>query len=236
MLRHLFFCAACACAGAFLPNRPRCATTPLRAETEDDNLVVDDATRASLEKLALMTRSSEADEGPPRPKSSGTARRRRAEERKLVEVLGRTTEPEQFKAAIDGLWSLWFSERGSENKAKLEAVDRLISEGEASQWVEASAAARELAEEHDDWPEALNRLATVEYLRGEYDTSVELCKKVLAAKIHHFGALSGICMCYQKLGDEEALAEWRERMLPNDPSARRRWADRAIRALDRLDG
>jgi tetratricopeptide (TPR) repeat protein len=154
----------------------------------------------------------------------------------LVEVLGRTTEPEQFKAAIDGLWSLWFSERGSENKAKLEAVDRLISEGEASQWVEASAAARELAEEHDDWPEALNRLATVEYLRGEYDTSVELCKKVLAAKIHHFGALSGICMCYQKLGDEEALAEWRERMLPNDPSARRRWADRAIRALDRLDG
>ena len=32
------------------------------------------------------------------------------------------------------------------------------------------------------------------------------------------------------------LAEWRERMLPNDPSARRRWADRAIRALDRLDG
>ena len=61
-------------------------------------------------------------------------------------------------------------------------------------------------------------------------------KKVLASKIHHFGALSGICMCYQKLGDADALAEWRERMLPNDPSARRRWADRAIRALDRLDG
>ena len=234
MLRQLFFLAACA--SAFLPNRPCRTPTPLRAETEDDNLVVDDAARASLEKLALMTRSSEADEGPPRPKSSGTARRRRADERKLVEVLGRTTEPEQFKAAIDGLWSLWFSERGSENKAKLEAVDRLISEGEASQWVEASAAARELMEEHPDWPEALNRLATVEYLRGEYATSVELCKKVLAAKIHHFGALSGICMCYQKLGDEDALAEWRERMLPNDPSARRRWADRAIRALDRLDG
>ena len=146
-----------------------------------------------------------------------------ARKSKLVEVLGRTTEPEQFKAAIDGLWAS-VSERGSENKAKLEAVDRLISEGEASQWVEASEAARKLAEEHDDWPEALNRLATVEYLRGEYDTSVELCKKVLAAKIHHFGALSGICMCYQKLGDEDALAEWRERMLPNDPSARR-WAD-----------
>ena len=136
MLRLRLLFAVAACASAFLPNRPSSAQPPLRAETEDDNLVVDDAARASLEKLALMTRSSEADERP-RPKSSGTARRRRAEERKLVEVLGRTTEPEQFKAAIDGLWSLWFSERGSENKAKLEAVDRLISEGEASQWVEA---------------------------------------------------------------------------------------------------
>ena len=136
-LRLLF--AVAACASAFLPSSPLRVVAPtwLRAETsetEDDNLVVDDAARASLEKLALMTRSSEADERP-RPKSSGTARRRRAEERKLVEVLGRTSEPEQFKAAIDGLWSLWFSERGSENKAKLEAVDRLISEGEASQWV-----------------------------------------------------------------------------------------------------
>ena len=46
---------AVACARAFLPSRPRCGPTPLRAETEDDNLVVDDAARASLEKLALMT-------------------------------------------------------------------------------------------------------------------------------------------------------------------------------------
>lgn len=148
--------------------------------------------------------------------------RRRVEERKLVEVLGRSQEPEQFSVATDGLWSLWFSERGSENKAKLAAIDRHISEGEPSQWVEASEAARNLAEEHDGWPEALNRMATVEYLRGKYTTSVELCKEVLAARIHHFGALSGICTCYQKLGDAEALAEWWQRMLPNDPSARGR--------------
>lgn len=142
----------------------------------------------------MKTSLQEADEGLPRRKSSGTTRRRRAEERKLVEVLGRSQEPEQFSVAMDGLWSLWFSERGSENKAKLAAIDRLISEGEPSQWVEASEAARKLAEEHDGWPEALNRMATVEYLRGKYTTSVELCKKVLVARIHHFGALSGICM------------------------------------------
>ena len=57
------------------------------------------------------------------------------------------------------------------------------------------------------------------------------------AKIHHFGALSGICMAAHEIGDEEALAEWQQRTnAEDDPSARRRWADRAIRALDRLDG
>lgn len=241
MLRLITILGCATSASAFLPSRPRGAPTSIRAETDDaENTVVDDATRASLEKLALMTSSREVDgatyTGAPKPKSSGTARRRRAEERKLVQVLGSSQDPEQFTAAIDGLWSLWFSERGAENRAKLEAIDTLIAEGEPTQWVEACVAAGKLAGEHDDWPEALNRLATVEYLRGEYSSSVALCEKVLASKGHHFGALSGICMCHQKLGDEEALAEWRERMLPNDPSARRRWADRAIRALDRLDG
>ena len=125
-----------------------------------------------------------------------------------MEVLGRTTEPEQFKACDRRpLEPLVFGERsenksGSSRPSTGSSHEGAIADGAVGRGV---AAARELMEEHPDWPEALNRLATVEYLRGEYDTSVELCKKVLAAKIHHFGALSGICMCYQKLGDEDAL-------------------------------
>ena len=62
---------------------------------------------------------------------------------------------------------------------------------------------------------------------------VVLCEKVLAKKMHHFGALTGICMCYQKLGDADALQHWAERRLPTDNERRRRWADRAVKALDR---
>ena len=167
-LRLLF--AVAACASAFCPAaRSRSVRRDmLRAEAseaEDDNLVVDDAARASLEKLALMTRSSEADEGPPRPKSSN-----RAAAQSGGEEARRSARPDDGTRAIQGrhrrlVEPLVFRSRGSENKAKLEAGRRLISEGEASQWVKASAAARK-PRTSTGWPEALNRLATVEYLRG----------------------------------------------------------------------
>mmetsp|Transcript_36183 Transcript_36183/g.111965 ORF Transcript_36183/g.111965 Transcript_36183/m.111965 type:complete len:258 (+) Transcript_36183:63-836(+) len=186
--------------------------------------------RALLERLALKTSSRDAEDDRPARPSSGTARRRRTEERKLVEVLGRTTDGEQFQSAIDGLWQLWFSERGAANKAKLEAVDALLQGGDLA---EACAAAEALCAEHGDWTEARNRLATIQFLRGDYEASIGNCERVLAAKPHHFGALSGICMCHKKLDNAAEFEEWMGRVLPSDPDRRRRWADRAIRALDR---
>lgn len=125
--------------------------------------------------LALKTSSRDAEDDRPARPSSGTARRRRTEERKLVEVLGRTTDGEQFQSAIDGLWQLWFSERGAANKAKLEAVDALLQGGDLA---EACAAAEALCAEHGDWTEARNRLATIQFLRGDYEASIGNCERV----------------------------------------------------------
>ncbi|KAH8066152.1 hypothetical protein JL722_566 [Aureococcus anophagefferens] len=122
---------------------------------------------------------------------SGTAKRRRAEERAHIEALGRRPG---VRRRGDELWSLWFSERGAKNKEALEEIDLMIGSGEAC-WEDASQAAAELVEVHPDWPEPLNRLATLKYLTGDFAESVELCERVLALKPHHFGALSGICMC-----------------------------------------
>ena len=36
------------------------------------------------------------------------------------------------------------------------------------------------------------------FLQGRYDDSVEMCLKVLELKPWHFGALSGIVMCYSR--------------------------------------
>ena len=40
-------------------------------------------------------------------------------------------------------------------------------------------------------------------------------------------------MCHKKLDNAAEFEEWMGRVLPSDPDRRRRWADRAIRALDR---
>ena len=84
-------------AGLIAPPRSAFRTHQLRAEAETG--VSDDA-RAALERLALKTSSRDVDEYKRRT-SSGTALRRRAEERKLIEVLGRTDDPQQFGAAIE---------------------------------------------------------------------------------------------------------------------------------------
>ena len=222
------------------PARPR--ARPLRAAEADDDdaaapLSDDDAAaaRASLERLMLAGAADGAERPVERSEPvamSGTAKRRRAEERAHIEALGRARDPEAFGAAVTSLWSLWFSERGAKNKEALEEIDLMIGSGEAC-WEDASQAAAELVEIHPDWPEPLNRLATLKYLTGDFAESVELCERVLALKPHHFGALSGICMCHAKLGDDAAVAYWRARALPTDDGERARWAARALKAFDR---
>ena len=48
-------------------------------------------------------------------------------------------------------------------------------------------------------------MATILFLQGNYEESVELCLKVLDLKPWHFGALSGIVMCYSRLGNAEEM-------------------------------
>lgn len=160
---------------------------------------------------------------------SGTRRRKVEQEMELIEALGSASDP---SVAIGRLWKLWFSERGSANQAKLLQVDELIGEGPPV-WPQAERLAAELAEEHPDWAEPKNRLATLLYLSARYDESVDLCEQVLRLKPHHFGALSGIVMCHLKRGDLQSAASWAPRQLPPDPANRRRWA--AARLADFSD-
>ena len=226
MRRHVHLCVISA-ASAFLAPvalSPRSAVRRCTSESADS--------RASLEKLVLKTSSRHAGEV---RRSSGTARRRRAREKALVHVIGRTESTAEFAAAIGDLRHLRFSERGAAGREKLEEIDALVSRGESTDWSEASAAAEAMVTAHPAWPEALHQLALVDYRFGRYKRAAELCRKVLEAKPHHFGALTNLCLCYRMLEDDEALAFWSARALPIEPGRRQNWATRAIRALDLLD-
>jgi tetratricopeptide (TPR) repeat protein len=67
-----------------------------------------------------------------------------------------------------------------------------------------------------DWTEAWNRRATLYYLQNDYARSLADIEQVLAREPRHFGALAGLGMIMQDLGDEKhALEAFRKALAVN---------------------
>jgi tetratricopeptide (TPR) repeat protein len=67
-----------------------------------------------------------------------------------------------------------------------------------------------------DYVEAWNRRATVYYLQNDYQHSLEDIEQVLVREPRHFGALAGLGMIMQDLGDEKrALDAFRKALAVN---------------------
>jgi len=67
-----------------------------------------------------------------------------------------------------------------------------------------------------DYVEAWNRRATVYYLQNDYTHSLEDIEQVLVREPRHFGALAGLGMIMQDLGDEKrALDAFRKALAVN---------------------
>jgi tetratricopeptide (TPR) repeat protein len=67
-----------------------------------------------------------------------------------------------------------------------------------------------------DWTEAWNRRATLYYLRNDYSRSLADIQQVLAREPRHFGALAGLGMIMQDLGDDKhALDAFRKALAVN---------------------
>ena len=67
-----------------------------------------------------------------------------------------------------------------------------------------------------DWTEAWNRRATLYYLKNDYARSLADIQQVLAREPRHFGALAGLGMIMQDLGDgKRALEAFRKALAVN---------------------
>ena len=76
----------------------------------------------------------------------------------------------------------------------------------------------DLIDRFPGWGEPLNKLATLEYLLGDYARAARLCHDTLAIKPHHFGALSGLVQCELARGDLEAAQNAAVRLNNLQPS------------------
>lgn len=88
-----------------------------------------------------------------------------------------------------------------------------------------------LIEVYPDWAEPVNQLATLRYMEGKYDESMQLCRRVLEMKPWHFGALGGMVMCHERLGHVEEVERCKAEAMP-PPGQRDAWVERMVSVLD----
>ena len=67
------------------------------------------------------------------------------------------------------------------------------------------------------YTEAWNRRATIHYLQKDYGGALADIREVLAREPRHFGALSGLGLILQEIGDEKHALEAYRRALAIDP-------------------
>jgi tetratricopeptide (TPR) repeat protein len=72
-----------------------------------------------------------------------------------------------------------------------------------------------------DYVEAWNRRATIHFMRKDFTRSIEDIRQVLAREPRHFGALSGLGMIMQELGDDKRALEVYRRAVEINPHMQR---------------
>ena len=129
-------------------------------------------------------------------------------------------EADEASEAVHQLWGLWYAERGP--AAQTELIEGAEAMASAMNDRHAAEVARErfvgLIDRFPGWGEPLNKLATLEYLLGDYAGAARLCHDTLAIKPHHFGALSGLVQCELARGDLEAAQNAAMRLHNLQPS------------------
>jgi tetratricopeptide (TPR) repeat protein len=150
----------------------------------------------------------------------------------LFEALKIAPDADSAKAIEERIWALWIVS-GSDTcnllmaRAKAAADDKDYELG-----IKLLDAVVELK---PDYTEAWNRRATLHYLQKDYGQALTDIREVLTREPRHFGALSGLGLILQELGDEKHALEAYRRALAIDPHLEH--VDDAIKTLsEKVEG
>jgi tetratricopeptide (TPR) repeat protein len=118
------------------------------------------------------------------------------------------------KAIEERIWAIWVSSGSDTCNLLMSRVRAATDEKDYDLAIKLLDAVIALK---PDYVEAWNRRATVYYLKQDYGHSLADIAEVLAREPRHFGALSGLGMILQEIGDDKHALEAYRKALAVDP-------------------
>lgn len=132
---------------------------------------------------------------------------------RLFAALHATTDPDEASRLTGLIWLIW-------NHSEDPETDQLLAEGrqamEQLDFDTALARFNAVIAHAPNFAEGWNKRATLHYVMGNYRASIKDIQEVLALEPRHFGALAGLGMNHEALGDDRrALDAWRRALKVN---------------------
>jgi tetratricopeptide (TPR) repeat protein len=152
-----------------------------------------------------------------------------AEKLKALELLARLGDMQVIPALVQALrdddarvraaaqhvmWAIWL-------RSGNDQIDALMAQGihlmESQQYPEAVEIFDQIIGRAPKFAEGYNKRATVYYLMQEFEQSIADIHRTLELNPVHFGALSGMGLCYLGLDEPRKALEWFERAVAVNP-------------------
>ena len=122
------------------------------------------------------------------------------------------------KAIEERIWALWVVSRSDTANLLMSRVKTAIEAQDTDLAIELLNA---IVKIKPDYVEAWNRRATLYYMKKDYGHSIADIREVLRREPRHFGALSGLGLIMQDIGDDKQALEVYRRALAVHPRLQR---------------
>ena len=132
----------------------------------------------------------------------------------LFEALKAAPDAETAKLVEDRIWALWFASGSDTADLLMSRVKQAAEEKDVDLAVRLLDAIIELK---PDYAEAWNRRATMYFTKKDYGHALADIAQALAREPRHFGALTGLGMILQEMGEDKRALQAFRRALEIDP-------------------
>ena len=133
---------------------------------------------------------------------------------RLFEALKLAPDDQSAKYVENRIWAMWIATDSDTTTLLMSRVKAAVDAKDLDLGIKLLSAVIEIK---PDYIEAWNRRATLYYMKKDFDDSLSDIHEVLKREPRHFGALSGLGMIMQELGDDKHALEAFRRALVVHP-------------------